>query len=75
MFDKITKGWTLTRILYLVFGSIVLIQSVLDKQWFMIFPGAYLLSMAVFNFGCAAGACGVRYQKPVPAPEKVNKHI
>jgi len=73
MMKKIATGWTLARFLYLVFGTFVIIQSILDKQWFMIFPGAYLLSMAVFNFGCAAGACGVRYDKPKVVPETVEK--
>jgi hypothetical protein len=57
MKERILKGWTLRRGLYLVIGIFVLVQSVMDRQWFGIFFGAYFTAMGLFGFGCASGNC------------------
>lgn len=57
MKDRILKGWTFTRGLYAVLGTVVVIQSAMQLQWFGILFGAYFASMGLFNFGCAAGNC------------------
>ena len=63
MKERILTGWTLTRVLYLVMGSYIVLQSVLDQQWIGILLGGYFASMGLFAFGCAAGNCGVSYSK------------
>jgi hypothetical protein len=57
MKDRITKGWTFWRGLYLVMGGIVMTEAVMNHQWPGLLFGGYFAAMAVFNFGCAAGAC------------------
>ncbi|AEE50069.1 hypothetical protein [Haliscomenobacter hydrossis] len=59
MKERILTGWTLTRVLYLVMGSYIVAQSVLDQQWVGILLGGYFAAMGLFSFGCAAGNCGV----------------
>ena len=63
MKERILTGWTLTRVLYLVMGSYIVVQSVLNQQWVGILLGGYFAAMGLFAFGCAAGNCGVNYSK------------
>lgn len=57
MKDRILKGWNFMRILYLVLGGIVFVQSMQEKQWIGMALGAYFAAMGLFAFGCAAGNC------------------
>jgi len=57
MKERILTGWTFQRGLYLIIGDIVIVQSILDKQWFVVVLGAYFAAMGLFAFGCAAGNC------------------
>ncbi len=57
MKQRILTGWTLTRLLYLVIGVFVVINSIQAEQWFGIAFGAYFASMGIFAFGCAGGNC------------------
>lgn len=59
MKERILTGWTLTRVLYLVMGTYIVVQSVLEQQWIGILLGGYFAAMGLFAFGCAAGNCGV----------------
>lgn len=58
MTGMILKGWTFQRWLYLLLGGIVMAQAIVGQQWLILLMGGYFASMAVFNFGCAAGRCG-----------------
>lgn len=58
MKDRILKGWTFHRGLYLVLGGFMMIQSALNNQWIGVVPGLYFASMGIFAFGCASGKCG-----------------
>lgn len=57
MKDRILTGWTFRRALYAGLGVFVIIQSIIQQQWFGILLGGYFVSMGVFAFGCAAGNC------------------
>ena len=57
MKDRILNGWNFQRVVFVVMGSFIIVQSIIDKQWFGLFFGAYFASMGVFRFGCAAGNC------------------
>ena len=64
MKERILTNWTLTRVLYLVMGTYIIVQSVLEQQRIGILLGGYFASMGLFAFGCAAGNCGVgRYSE------------
>ena len=54
------------RLMYTVMGLVIVIQSVLLKDWLPALLGGYFAAMGIFGFGCASGACGVaqsRYQQ------------
>jgi hypothetical protein len=57
MKERILKNWTITRVLYLIMGVLIIVQSVSSKEWIGTILGAYFVSMGVFAFGCAAGNC------------------
>jgi apolipoprotein N-acyltransferase len=59
--SRILTGWTFIRFAYLVMGSFITYQAFLQVQWIGGIFGLYFVSMAVFGFGCAGGAC---YTKP-----------
>jgi hypothetical protein len=54
---RITTGWSIRRLLYLALGIYLIVQSIIDKQWFGVILGTYFASMGFFAFGCAAGNC------------------
>lgn len=68
MKDRILSKWTFTRVLYVIMGIVVIIQSVMSKQWLGIGFGAYFTAMGVFAFGCAAGNCFGGNCKVTPKP-------
>jgi hypothetical protein len=53
------QNWTLSRFLYLFAGLFFVLIAGHDRVWFMIPFGLYFMAMAVFKFGCAAGACEI----------------
>lgn len=55
--QRVLTGWTFTRVLYLGMGIVVIINAIMNQQWFGVPFGAYFASMGLFSFGCAAGAC------------------
>ena len=57
MKQRILTGWNFFRILYLLAGIMILIQSVMDRQWMGMALGIYFATMGLFAVGCAAGNC------------------
>jgi hypothetical protein len=68
MKNRIFKNWHFMRFVYLVFGLIILVQSLDTKQWLGIVFSGYFLLMAIFGVGCAGGNCYTGFnQKTKPA--------
>jgi hypothetical protein len=57
MKERIFSKWTLPRFLYLIGGAAVIIQSIMNQQWFGLAFGGYFAAMGLFAFGCASGNC------------------
>lgn len=57
MKQRLTTGWTLRRLIYLVMGAFLIAFSISEQQWFGIAFGAYFAAMGLFAFGCAGGNC------------------
>ncbi len=68
LLQRMLTGWTVVRILYLLMGGLIIAQSVSDAQWVGFFIGGYFLSMGLFNYGCAAGACYTNRGNVGPRP-------
>lgn len=54
---RLVSGWHFQRILFLLIGTFIVIQSVVDGQWFGLFFGGYFGIMGLFGIGCASGTC------------------
>jgi hypothetical protein len=73
MKQRLLTGWTFIRVIYILIGSLIIIQSVADRQWFGIIFGGYFASMGLFAFGCAGGACfGGSCYYPQESKNKTN---
>jgi murein endopeptidase len=70
MKERILTNWTFTRVLFLVMGSYIVVQSVITEQWFGLAIGGYFASMGLFAFGCAAGNCAVPMNSKATASER-----
>jgi len=57
MKQRMLTGWNFPRILYLLAGMMILIQSIAERQWMGVAFGGYFAMMGLFAFGCAAGNC------------------
>jgi hypothetical protein len=55
--NRMTTGWNVQRVFYLVAGAGMIAISVKDAQWAGILVGGYFASMGLFAFGCASGNC------------------
>ncbi|HJW27890.1 MAG TPA: hypothetical protein VJ508_01440 [Saprospiraceae bacterium] len=61
--NRLKYGWTWMRVIYLLLGLAITIQSAADHEWVILFFGLYFTAMGVFGFGCAAGVCMPEYPK------------
>ena len=57
MKQRLLTGWSFIRVLYVVLGLFLAVQSFLQQQWLGIFIGGYFASIGIFAFGCAANKC------------------
>ena len=75
--ERIIKGWNFVRLIRLVLGLYIMVQSVLTKEWILGFAGFFLAGTALFNVGC----CGVYGCQPTfksnsgPAKEIVYEEV
>ena len=57
MIERMIYGWNLRRGLYLAMGIIFVAFFIQEKQYLGAIAGVLFTSMAIFNYGCAAGNC------------------
>lgn len=57
MKERILTNWSFTRVLYLIMGIVIIIQTAMDQLWIGVAFGAYFAAMGLFSFGCASGSC------------------
>jgi hypothetical protein len=74
MKERLTTGWTFQRVIYLILGSFILIQSLVELHWMGILFGSYFASMGLFAFGCASGNCfGSTCETPGSKQNSIDK--
>lgn len=61
MKERLLTGWTITRVIYIGLGIMVIMNGVQAHHWLSIFFGIYFASMGLFSFGCASGNCYTGY--------------
>ena len=58
MKQAIFRNWNFMRFFRLVLGIVIIVQSIVVKDWAVGLLGVFFTSMPVFNIGCcSAGAC------------------
>jgi len=57
MKERILTNWSIIRVVYLLLGSLIIIQSVVAREWLLVAFGGYFAAMGLFAFGCASGNC------------------
>ncbi len=53
----ILNGWHFARWIRLFIGLYILIQGIMDSQWWFAALGLLFTLMPVFNVGCCGGSC------------------
>lgn len=69
MKQRLLSGWNFIRVLYLIAGVMMLVQSVADRQWLLALIGLYFAGMGLFAVGCAGGSCYV------PSASKTDRDL
>lgn len=57
MIHRIFSNWTWIRVIYLLLGFYVIVQSALEREWVGVIIGAWPAAMGLFALGCASGNC------------------
>lgn len=66
MKQRILSGWTFMRILYLIIGITLVIQSIMAHQYGMALLGVYFSAMSVLGIGCMGGNCNIQSNQTKP---------
>ena len=66
MKQRILTGWNFVRVLYLLMGITLIIQSIMAHQYGMAFLGAYVAGLSVLGLGCMGGHCNVQSTQAKP---------
>ena len=71
---RISTGWNFRRVLFLLAGSVIIVQSAIMHEWIGMLMGGYFASMGLFALGCAAGNCftGNDNSETKPVNEKIE---
>ncbi len=56
MKNRFLRGWNFQRGLRLVIGIVIVVQSILVKEWLMAGLGGLFTLMPIFNVGCCGGS-------------------
>ena len=60
---KILQGWNFVRVLRLVFGIIILVQGIVQGDYFFALIGLIFAGLSVANIGCCGTqACATNIQ-------------
>ena len=59
MLQKTITNWTLLRVIRLVLGVFIIIQSIQVQNYWMVLPGIIFTAMALFNAGCGSNGCAI----------------
>lgn len=57
MWQRATTNWNIFRIIRLLLGLMIVIQSIQFKEYWFVLVGAAFAGLAVFDMGCAGGNC------------------
>lgn len=59
MQNQLFANWNIIRIIRLILGIFIIIQSFQVENYWMMLPGFIFAGMALFNAGCGSNGCGI----------------
>lgn len=68
MWQRISTNWNIFRIIRLLLGIMIMVQSIQFKEYAFVLVGTLFAGLALFDLGCAGGSCsapGNQMRKPV----------
>ena len=71
MREQIFKHWNFFRILRLILGLIIIIQSIYTKNYVFGILGLLFTTLAVFNIGCNGSSCSIQQYSTSKQSEEV----
>ncbi len=72
MKQTIFSNWNFMRFLRLILGIVIIVQSIIIKDWPLALLGLLFTAMPVFNIGCCGvGSCAV----PDKKRDEIKKEI
>lgn len=57
MWQRVATNWNLFRIIRLLLGVMIVVQSIQFREYWFVLVGALFAALAVFDMGCAGGSC------------------
>jgi hypothetical protein len=57
MLQRALHNWNFFRIVRLVLGVMIIVQSIQFREYWFVLVGIVFAAMAIFDMGCAGGAC------------------
>ncbi|PWH87132.1 hypothetical protein [Brumimicrobium oceani] len=57
MKERLLNNWTFIRAIYVIMGSLIIVQTAMSREWIGVLFGGYFAAMGLFAFGCASGNC------------------
>ncbi|GAA4458390.1 hypothetical protein [Rurimicrobium arvi] len=57
MKQRLLKGWSIRRAIYLIMGLAIAFQAAAGGAWPGVLAGGYFTAMGLLGFGCAGGNC------------------
>ena len=78
MLNKVLHNWNFFRIVRLVLGIMIMVQSIQFREYWFVLIGLVFTGMAIFDMGCAGGSCAappMRQQKQTNASSAEKNNI
>jgi len=72
MKQAIFSNWNFMRLIRLVLGITIIVQSIITKDWVVGILGIVFIAMPMFNIGCCAvSGCTTPPKKVVKTPKDI----
>ncbi len=79
MLQRAVHNWNFFRVIRLILGIMIIVQSIQFREYWVLLVGVLFTAMAVFDMGCAVGACAApphtRQNKQTDLASKESNNI
>lgn len=73
MWYRVTSNWNIFRVIRLLLGLMIVIQSIQFKEYWFVLVGGLFAVLALLDMGCVAGNCAApTYRNTTQKPEEIT---